>query len=92
VLWWRSVFSLNLHGMYKVSLKKMVFAQLLRKFPALSNPIIRCRTDSVVVQWLTLLRSIRKVPGSYFGPETGYPGWFLSWFFSVPSGKCRDSA
>jgi hypothetical protein len=34
---------------------------------------------------------IRDVPGSNLGPETGCPDRGLSWFSSVPPGKCRDS-
>jgi hypothetical protein len=31
----------------------------------------------VVVEWLALLR-IREVPGSYLGPEAGYPDRFFA--------------
>jgi hypothetical protein len=27
----------------------------------------------------------------YLGPDTGYPDWGVSWFSSIPTGKCRDS-
>jgi hypothetical protein len=30
-------------------------------------------------------------PFSNFGPETGYPDWRFSWFFSVPPDECQDS-
>jgi hypothetical protein len=33
-------------------------------------------------------RTSRRVPGSDFGPETGYSGWRPSWLFSVPPDKC----
>jgi hypothetical protein len=46
---------------------------------------------NVVVEWLVLLLCIREVPGSNLGPETGYPDWDFSWFFSVPPEKFRDS-
>jgi hypothetical protein len=45
-----------------------------------------------VAEWLTLLLRIREVLVSNLGLETGYPEWELSWFFSVPPGKWRDSA
>jgi hypothetical protein len=38
---------------------------------------------NVVVEWLTHLLRIREVPGSNFGPETGYPDWGFSRFFSI---------
>jgi hypothetical protein len=40
---------------------------------------------------LTLLFSIREVTGSNLGPETGYPDWAFSCFFSVPPRKFWDS-
>jgi hypothetical protein len=49
-------------------------------------------TPNVVVEWLTLLLRIREVPGSNFGPLTGYPGLYFSWFLSAPLGECRVSA
>jgi hypothetical protein len=44
-----------------------------------------------VVEWLTPLLSMREVPGSNRDPETGHPDRGISWFSSVPPGKCRDS-
>jgi hypothetical protein len=32
---------------------------------------------NVLVEWLTLLLTIREVPGSNLGRETGYPDFFL---------------
>jgi hypothetical protein len=46
---------------------------------------------NVVVEWLTFLLHIKEVPGSNFGPETGYPDWVFSWFSSVPSGCLKAS-
>jgi hypothetical protein len=48
-------------------------------------------TPKVLVQWLTLLLRIRKVPGSNLGPETGYHYLGFSWFYSVLPGEWRDS-
>jgi hypothetical protein len=45
-----------------------------------------------VVEWLTLLLCIQEVPGSNLNPETGYPDWGFSWFSSIPTGECQDSA
>jgi hypothetical protein len=52
--------------------------------------ISRCFREAlnVVVEWLTLLLSIRE---SWVQISAGYSDWGSSWFFSVPSGKCRDS-
>jgi hypothetical protein len=41
--------------------------------------------------FITLLLRIREVPGSNICKQTDYPGWSISLFFPVPSGKCRDS-
>jgi hypothetical protein len=48
----------------------------------LSLVLVHCETTlfqlpepNVVVEWLTLLLRIRKVPASNLGPETGYPDW-----------------
>jgi hypothetical protein len=46
----------------------------------------------VVVEWLTLLLRIRKVPGLNLGSETGYPDLGFSWFSPVPPGKCWDTS
>jgi len=44
-----------------------------------------------MVECLTLLLLIGKVPGLKLGLETCYPGRGLSWLFSVPPCKFRDS-
>jgi hypothetical protein len=31
------------------------------------------------------------VPGSNFGPKTGYLDWDFLWFSSITPGECRDS-
>lgn len=31
---------------------------------------------------------ISEILGSYLNPETVYPNWAFSWFFSIPWGKC----
>jgi hypothetical protein len=49
------------------------------------------RVPNVVVKWLTLMLHIRELPDSNPGPDTGYPDWGFSWFFSVPPGECPDS-
>jgi hypothetical protein len=38
----------------------------------------------VLVEWLTLLLTIREVPGSILGRETGYPDCFLSLYSVLP--------
>jgi hypothetical protein len=43
--------------------------------------------SNVVVESLTLLRRIRKVPGL----DPGSPDTFISWFSLLPPGKCRNS-
>jgi hypothetical protein len=53
--------------------------------------VTRYNEPNVVVQWLTILLRIRKVPGSYLGLETGYPDRF-PWFSSVHPGKCWDNS
>jgi hypothetical protein len=45
----------------------------------------------IVVEYLTILLRIWKVPRSNLGPKTGYPDSEFSWFSSAPPGKFRDS-
>jgi hypothetical protein len=35
---------------------------------------------------------LRKVPGSYLGPETGYPDWIVSWNYLDLPGEFQDNA
>jgi hypothetical protein len=44
---------------------------LCQNYMAISSALII--RPNVVVEWLTLLLRILEVPGSYLGPETGYP-------------------
>jgi hypothetical protein len=46
---------------------------------------------NIVVEWLTPLLRIREVLGSNVGPETGYPDWACSWFYSFSPGEWRPS-
>jgi hypothetical protein len=43
-----------------------------------------------MVEWLTLLLPIQKVPVSNLGTDTGYARWGLSLFYSVPPGEFGD--
>jgi hypothetical protein len=47
-------------------------------------------TRNVMVDWLTLILTIREVPGSRQVLDTNYPD-MVSWFSSVPSGICLNS-
>jgi hypothetical protein len=47
---------------------------------------ITCSPIYILVEWLTLLLFIWKVP--YSGPETGYLDWDFLWSSSVHPGKC----
>jgi hypothetical protein len=49
-----------------------------------------CFGPNFVVKWLTFLLHIWEVLGSNLGPETSYPDWTFSYFFSVFPGKCQD--
>jgi hypothetical protein len=46
--------------------------------------------SNVVIEWLTLLLSIREIPGSNIGQDTGYLDQGLLWFSSVPPVKRQD--
>jgi hypothetical protein len=48
-------------------------------------------SPKVVIEWLTLLFRIPKVPGSNLGPEIDYPDSGFSEFSSAPPGDCLDS-
>jgi hypothetical protein len=50
------------------------------------------RVPNVVVEWLTLLLHIRKVPDSDLGPETSFRALGFSFLFTVPRGECQSSA
>jgi hypothetical protein len=47
--------------------------------------------SNVVVEWFTLLFR-REVSDSNIVPQTGYPVWGISWFFSVTQVILWDSA
>jgi len=44
---------------------------------------------NVLVEWLTLLVCIQKVPVSNIGPETDYPDFICVFFSSVLPRSCR---
>jgi hypothetical protein len=50
-------------------------------------PFVRL-SPNVVVEWLMILFSIREVPGSNLGAETGYPEICRGFPQSI---KCRDT-
>jgi hypothetical protein len=55
-----------------------------------SQPGFHTRSPNVAIEWILLLR-MRQVPGSYLGPDTGYPDGGFTWFSLVRLGECQDS-
>jgi hypothetical protein len=73
-----SVVSKRRHEVQHISKCTNLFKTTLlidrRCFRCIHN-LVACllKSPHVIVEWLTLLLHIQEVPGSYLGPETGYP-------------------
>jgi hypothetical protein len=75
-IWWRAqIIKLNISRLSSTS--------------SLSAPNIL--QPNVVVERLVLLPRIQEVLSSNHGSRTDYNEWSLSWYSSVPRGKCCDA-